>query len=121
MSKYKILVAFTGSIACYKGCSLVSKLVQNNCEVKTICTKSALNFIGLSTLQGLTNNPVYTDMFEDRIDKTNLEHIELTKWYDLAIVCPASANIINKFAAGIADDLLSTTFLAQDFSKFFSK
>jgi phosphopantothenoylcysteine decarboxylase/phosphopantothenate--cysteine ligase len=113
MSK-KILFQLTGSIACYKACNVISKLVKNGFEVKTVVTKSALEFIGLSTLEGLTHMPVYVDMFER---KRALDHIDLTKWYDLAIICPATANIINKLAAGVADDPISTLFLAQDFSK----
>ncbi len=113
-SKGNILFQFTGSIACYKACNIISRLVQNGFNVKTICTQNALKFIGKSTLEGLTHNPVYTDTFEEKL---SLEHIELTKWLDLAIICPATANIINKLAAGIADDYISTVFLAFDFSK----
>jgi len=110
----KVLFLLTGSIACYKACNVISKLVQAGCEVKTVCTPNALKFIGKSTLEGLTHNPVYTDTFEDR---SALEHIELTKWMDLAIVCPATANVMNKLAAGVADDFLTTLFLAWDTKK----
>ncbi|MBU2530611.1 MAG: flavoprotein [Elusimicrobia bacterium] len=113
-SKCNILFQLTGSIACYKACNTISRLIQNGFNVKTICTKNALKFIGKSTLEGLTHNPVYTDTFEE---KFALEHIEITKWLDLAIICPATANTINKLAAGIADDYISTVFLAFDFSK----
>lgn len=113
-SKGNILFQLTGSIACYKACNIISKLVQEGFAVKTMCSKNALNFIGKSTLEGLTHNPVYTDSFGE---KHSLKHIEITKWFDLAIICPATANIVNKLAAGIADDLISTTFLAFDFSK----
>jgi len=114
MLKNKILFKLTGSIACYKACYVISKLVQNNFEVKTVCTPSALQFIGRATLEGLTHNPVYADMFEN---KTALKHIDLIKWADLAIVCPATANVINKFARGIADDCVTTLFLANNFKK----
>ncbi len=113
-SKGNILFQLTGSIACYKACSVISRLVQEGCDVKTVCSGNALKFIGKSTLEGLTHNPVYTDTFEDR---SALEHIELTKWMDLAMICPATANIINKLAAGLGDDYISTIFLAFDFSK----
>lgn len=116
MSKFKILIGLTGSIACYKSCYLISKLTQNDFEVKAVCSDSALKFIGISTIEGLTNHFVYTDLFAS---KSSLEHISLTKWYDLAIICPATANVINKFSQGIANDLISTIFLAQDFSKPF--
>ena len=115
MSKGKnILFQLTGSIACYKACGVISRLVQDGHRVKTICSANALKFIGKATLEGLTHMPVYVDMFEE---KFALEHIELVKWLDLAIICPATANIINKLAAGIGDDYISTTFLASDFSK----
>lgn len=114
MSRSKILFSLTGSIACYKACQIVSRLVQDGCEVKAACTPAALRFIGPSTLEGLTHKSVYTDMFED---KTALEHVELARWADLSIICPASANTINKFAAGIADNAVTTLFLAYDLSK----
>lgn len=114
MKKNKILFQMTGSIACYKACIVISKLVQNGFHVQTICSENALKFIGKSTLEGLTRRPVYVDTFEEKLA---LEHIEITKWLDLAIICPATANILNKLASGIADDYISTTFLAFDFSK----
>lgn len=113
-AKKNILFQLTGSIACYKACGVISRLVQEGCDVKTVCSANALKFIGKSTLEGLTHNAVYTDTFEDR---TALEHIELTKWMHLAIICPATADIINKMAAGIGDDYISTIFLAFDFAK----
>jgi phosphopantothenoylcysteine synthetase/decarboxylase len=113
-SKGNILFQLTGSIACYKACNVISKLVQSGCEVKTVCTENALKFIGKSTLEGLTHHAVYSDTFEDR---SALEHIELTKWMDLAIVCPATANVMNKLAAGVADDFVTTLFLAWDQKK----
>ena len=117
MSKYNgknILFQLTGSIACYKACMVISRLVQDGFQVKAACSANALRFIGRSTLEGLTHNPVHLDMFGE---KSGIEHVETVKWLDLAIVCPATANIINKFAAGIGDDYISTTFLAFDFSK----
>ncbi|MHB0995723.1 MAG: flavoprotein [Elusimicrobiales bacterium] len=116
MSKLKknILFQLTGSIACYKACNVISKLVQEGCDVKAVVTENALKFIGKSTLEGLTHHAVYMDTFEDR---SALEHIELTKWMDLAIVCPATANVMNKMAAGIADDFVATLFLAWDLKK----
>ncbi|NLO90717.1 MAG: flavoprotein [Elusimicrobia bacterium] len=114
MSKYKILFQLTGSIACFKACALISRLVREGCEVKAACTPSALRFIGQSTLEGLTGRPLYCDMFEA---KQSVEHIALSKWADLSIICPATANIMGKMASGIGDDCVSTLFLAHDFSK----
>jgi phosphopantothenoylcysteine decarboxylase/phosphopantothenate--cysteine ligase len=113
-SKGNILFQLTGSIACYKACNVISRLVQEGYAVKPVCSENALKFIGRSTLEGLTHNAVYVDTFEDR---SALEHIALARWLDLAVICPATANIMNKLAAGIGDDYISTVFLAFDFSK----
>jgi len=114
MSSYKILFKITGSIAAYKSAYLISKLVQNNCEVKVVATEDALKFIGSATLEGLTGNPVYTDSFAPN---QVMSHINLDKWADIVIVCPATANTINKFANGAADNLLTSLFLAHDWTK----
>lgn len=114
MSKYKILFKITGSIAAYKSAYLISKLVQNDFEVQTVATRSALNFIGKATLEGLTSRPVLTDQFEDG---EMMSHINLMKWADLVILAPASANTINKLANGLADNLVTSLFLAYKFDK----
>jgi len=116
MSRYKILLGITGSIAAYKSAYLISKLVQNDCEVKVVATECSLKFIGKATLEGLSGNQVFTDSFEDG---KMMGHINLLKWADLTIVCPASANTINKMANGVADNLLTSLFLVNDFSKPF--
>ena len=114
MSNYKILVKITGSIAAYKTAYLISKLMQAGFEVEVVVTKSALQFIGVATLEGLTHKPIYTDVFEQG---KMMSHIELTKWADLTIVVPADANTISKFANGIADNLVTSLFLAHDRKK----
>lgn len=114
MLKNKILIKISGSIAAYKVGYLISKLVQNDFEVKTVVTQSALNFIGKATLEGLTGHQVYTDSFEDG---KMMSHIDLTKWADLTILVPADANTINKYSSGIADNLVTSLFLAHDKSK----
>jgi len=116
MSNYKILFGITGSIAAYKSAYLISKLVQNGFEVKVVATESALKFIGEAALEGLSNNKVFTDTFESG---EMMSHINLIKWADLIIICPASANTINKIAAGIADNLITSLFLAHDWNKPF--
>jgi phosphopantothenoylcysteine decarboxylase / phosphopantothenate---cysteine ligase len=114
MCRYKILIKITGSIAAYKSAYLISKLVQNNCDVIAAASESALKFIGAATLEGLSGNPVYTDSFaQGRM----MSHIGLVKWADLTILCPASANTLNKMANGIADNLVTSLFLAHDWSK----
>lgn len=114
MSRGKILFALSGSIACYKACDAISKLVQAGFEVETVATHSALEFVGRATLEGLTGRAVHTDVFEPG---RYMQHVHLAKWADLTILCPASANTIAKLANGLGDDLVSTLFLAHDFSK----
>lgn len=114
MSKYKILFKISGSIAAYKSAYLISKLIQNGCEVRCVATRSALEFIGTATLEGLTGNPVLVAGFERG---ELMSHINLVKWADLTILAPASGNTINKFASGIADNLVTSLFLAHDWRK----
>lgn len=116
MSKSKILFLMTGSIACYKACSLISKLVQNNCEVQVAASPSALQFVGAATLEGLTGKPVVSDMYETG---KMMAHINLIRDCDLVICAPATAHYINRIAQGIGDDLMSTLFLAHDFERPF--
>ncbi len=114
MSGSNILFVFTGSIAAYKACEAVSQLVQAGHRVRTVATKSALEFIGPATLEGLTGAPVLSDLFERG---QALEHINLTRWADAVVVCPATANTINRLAAGLGDDLVGALFLAYDRTK----
>lgn len=114
MLKSKILFKISGSIAAYKSAYLISELVQNGFEVQTVATSSSLQFIGKATLEGLTGKSVLVDHFED--DKM-MNHINLIKWADLIILCPASANTINKMANGIADNLVTSLFLAYTWDK----
>jgi len=114
MLKFKVLVQITGSIAAYKTAHVISRLMQNGCEVQTVASASALNFIGAATLEGLTGKPVITDTFQTG---HMMDHIHLARWADVAILCPATANSINKLAAGISDDIIGTLFLAYERSK----
>jgi phosphopantothenoylcysteine synthetase/decarboxylase len=107
----KILFQLSGSIAAYKACAAISKLVQAGHEVQTAASKGALEFIGSATLEGLTGKPVFSDVFEHG---RAMDHIWLARWADLAIVCPASASLINRLAAGVGDDALSTLFLCYE-------
>lgn len=116
MSKSKILVLVSGSIAAYKACYLVSRLKQAGYEVKIAASKSALNFVGSTTFEALSGELVASDTFETG---GALDHIYLMRWADLIIACPATGNFINKTANGIADDFLTTLSLAHDFSKPF--
>jgi phosphopantothenoylcysteine decarboxylase/phosphopantothenate--cysteine ligase len=114
MSKGKILFKISGSIATFKSAALVSKLVHADYEVEIVMSKSALEFVGRATFEGLTGRRVHADTFESG---SYMSHIHLDKWADLVVLCPATANTINKLASGIGDDLLTTLFLAHDFAK----
>jgi phosphopantothenoylcysteine decarboxylase/phosphopantothenate--cysteine ligase len=112
--KHKILFLVSGSIAAYKACHLISRLTQAGNEVEVVATPWALEFVGEATLEGLTGRPVHQAMFGSG---AYMSHIHLARWADLVIICPATANTINKLANGVGDDLLTTLFLAHDFSK----
>lgn len=114
--KIKILFMMSGSIACYKACNILSRLTQNNFDVQVVASSAALQFIGNSTIEGLTGKSVITDMYSEG---NVMDHIHLMRWADLIVVAPATANFINKAAQGVADDLLHTLFLAHDFKKPF--
>lgn len=108
----KILLGVSGGIAAYKACALTSKLTQKGAIVKVIMTESAREFVQPLTFQALSRQPVYTDTFDEK-DPKKIAHIDLADWADLAILAPATANMIGKLANGIADDILSTTLLAS--------
>ena len=106
-----VLLGVTGGIAAYKAAALASALVKLHANVEVVMTKNATEFIAPLTFEQLTGNRVSVDTF-DRNFVHKVEHISLAKRTDLVIVAPATANIIAKFAHGIADDMLSTTVLA---------
>ena len=111
-TKNKILFGLSGSIACYKAACLISDLVQSGYELQTVATNKALKFIGSSTLEGLTSHPVLTDLYQE---SRQMDHIHLVRNTELFVICPATACFINKVFAGVADDLLSTCFIANNF------
>jgi phosphopantothenoylcysteine decarboxylase/phosphopantothenate--cysteine ligase len=111
MSRGNILLCLTGSIACYKACTVVSRLAQAGVTVQTAATPAALRFVGAATLEGLSGRPVFADLFEPG---RALDHIELARAADLALVCPTTANTINRLAAGFADDPVGALFLAWE-------
>ena len=114
-----ILLIVSGGIAAYKSIDLCSSLVKQGNNVKVILTKNAENFVTQLPFQTLTKNRVYTSTFEE-IDENEIQHIDLTKWADKIIVAPATANLISKFANGIADDLASSLMLAvRDVSRIY--
>ena len=106
-----ILLGITGSIAAYKAADLANQITKIGYSVEVVMTESAMKFITPLTLQALTKNKVYTDMF-DEFTPDEIKHISLAKKADICIIAPATANIIGKIANGIADDFLSTVVLA---------
>lgn len=113
LSGKKILLGVTGGIAAFKAAALCSQLVKKGAEVQVIMTKSATEFITPLTMQALSKNPVYSDTFDEKNPRT-IAHINLADWADLVLIAPATANIIGKMTAGLADDMLSTTLLATE-------
>jgi len=109
-----ILLGVTGGIAAYKSCEIVRELVKNNAQVKVVMTDAARQFITPLTFETLTNNPVHYDLFE----RSTL-HVDLARWANCILVCPATANTISKVANGIADNLLTTLILAADIPVMF--
>ena len=107
----RVLFILSGSISCYKACHAISRLAQAGVEVQTVATAGALRFIGPATLEGLTGRPPFTSLWENG---RAMDHIELARRADLALLCPASANTLNRLAAGLADDPAGALFLAWE-------
>ncbi|MBQ7735356.1 MAG: bifunctional phosphopantothenoylcysteine decarboxylase/phosphopantothenate--cysteine ligase CoaBC [Bacteroidales bacterium] len=114
-----IVIGITGGIAAYKSLSLIRLFKKAGAEVKVVATPHALEFVTPLTLQTLSQNTVYSDMF-GTAEKVDVEHISLAEWADAVVVAPATANIIGKLANGIADDALSTMLLACTKPLFFA-
>ncbi len=106
-----ILLGVTGSIAAYKAADIASKLTQAGAEVDVVLTEHARHFVTEVTFRAITRRPVLTDLF-DEPEERQIAHIHLAKRADVLLVAPATANILAKLAAGIADDLLTTLALA---------
>jgi phosphopantothenoylcysteine decarboxylase/phosphopantothenate--cysteine ligase len=106
----KIILGVTASISAYKACDLTRLFVKAGYSVYVAMTENAKELVTPLTFETLSGNPVYSDSFVKNMRE--MGHIELKKDASLFLVAPATANIIGKFAHGIADDLLSTTFLS---------
>lgn len=106
-----VVLGVSGSIAAYKIASLASRLVQAGADVHVLMTKNAVNFINPITFETLTSHKCLVDTF-DRNFEYSVEHVALAKKADIFMLAPASANVIAKVAHGLADDMLTTTFLA---------
>ncbi|MDO4860617.1 MAG: bifunctional phosphopantothenoylcysteine decarboxylase/phosphopantothenate--cysteine ligase CoaBC [Bacillota bacterium] len=114
-----VILGVSGSIAAYKAASLASLLKKQNCDVHVIMTENGSKFVSPMTFETLTGNKCIVDTF-DRDFKHEVTHVSLAKKADLIIVAPATANVIAKFACGIADDMLTTTVLASKAVKIVS-
>lgn len=108
MKEKEILIGVTGSIAAYKACELVRNLKKEGFPVRVVMTENALNFVGRTTFEALTDLPVYSSEFGG-----GMPHIELKNSAAVLAIVPATADIIGKMANGIADDLLSSLYLAS--------
>lgn len=110
-AKKEIILGVSGSIAAYKSCDIVRRFKEQDFSVTAVLTREAQAFITALTLQTLSGNKVYSEMFEVP-DKWEIGHISLARRASLVLIAPATANIISKLAVGICDDLLTTTVLA---------
>jgi phosphopantothenoylcysteine decarboxylase / phosphopantothenate---cysteine ligase len=111
LKQKKILLAITGSIAAYKSAELIRLLRSQEAQVKVVMTKDACEFISELTVQALSNQPVHIELLDPQAE-ASMSHITLAKWAEVLLIAPATANIMAKLAAGIADDLLTTLYLA---------
>jgi len=114
LAERRILLGVSGGIAAFKAAHLVSLLRKEGAEVQVVMTRHACEFITPLTLSTLSGRPVYSELFPKDGDRTHweIDHIAVADFAELAIIAPATANIIAKTAAGICDDLLSTTIMA---------
>lgn len=115
MKNLHIVVYVTGGIAAYKSIIFVRELIKNGAEVKVVMTKMATSFVTPLTFRTISHNEVYYD--EGR-QLGIVEHVELSMWADIAIIIPATANVIGKLANGIADDFATTALLAMNCPRF---
>ncbi len=109
----RVLLIVSGGIAAYKALELIRLLTKAGCGVRCVLTKAGAQFVTPLSLQALSGEKVYTDLFS-LTDESEMGHIELSRAADLVVVAPASADILAKMAAGLADDLATTLLLATD-------
>ena len=109
-----VLLGVTGGIAAYKAADIIGALQKNGFEVKVIMTEKAKEFITPLTLSSLSKHPIYDDSMEWS-PNGKIEHIELSSWADVFLIAPATANTIAKISNGVADNLLTSAYLAYNF------
>ncbi len=111
MSGHEVLIGVTGGVAAYKAATLVSRLVQADYRVSVVMTHSATKLVGPATFAALTGRPVCVELFDGSSSPLGT-HIELAEQAELMCVAPATANFLAKSAIGVADDLMTTLYLA---------
>ena len=109
----KVLFVICGGVSAYKSLEIIRLFKKNNSEIKTILTKSAKEFVTPLSVTSLSQGKVYDDLF-DVENETEMDHIALSRWADVIIVAPATANTISKLSQGSSDDLASTVILASN-------
>ena len=109
----KILLIIGGGISAYKALDLIRLFVKNNLEVKTILTKSGKKFVTSLSITSLSNNKVFEDIFDVNNEK-EIDHISLSRWADIILVLPTTANMMTKLSVGKAEDLATTVILASN-------
>ena len=113
MELKRIVLGVTGGVAAYKAAELARLMVKDGLDVQVVMTEAARHFVGAATFQAITGHPVFTDLWDERVDN-GMAHIDLTRGSDAILVAPASADFMAKLVHGRADDLLSTLCLARD-------
>ena len=113
LNEKKILLIICGGIAAYKSLEVIRLLKKNGSSVKTILTNNAKNFITPLSAASLSQEKVYTDLFNSD-NESEMDHISLSRWADLILIAPATANTISKISFGLSDDLASTVVFASD-------
>ena len=111
LTNKKVLLGIGGGIAAYKRADLIRRLKERGADVRVIMTQSAMEFITPLTIQALSGNPVASDLLDPAAEAA-MGHIELARWADVVLLAPATANLIARINAGMANDLLTTTCLA---------
>ena len=109
----KVLLIICGGVSAYKSLEIIRSLKKKGAKVKTILTKSATKFVTPLSVVSLSQEKVYQDLFSVE-NETEMDHISLSRWSDVILVAPATANTISKLSTGLSDDLASTVMLASD-------
>ena len=113
LNSKKILLIICGGIAAYKSLEVIRLLKKKGSSVKTILTNNAKNFVTPLSIASLSQEKVYTDLFNSD-NESEMDHISLSRWSDLILIAPATANTISKISFGLSDDLASTVVFASD-------